>query len=469
MAAAMVSHEFPPVLGPGECSQCASCNAASICALAHCAREAGTAASFGDETAFETNAAALLADRDGARREYLRKWDGLVMCEEDFCRHGAAGDGEGEMPASKKEVQPFWMTASAEADSAGTCFARMRYASVRDVGVMAGADRFTYRFVRERGWRSLENGYEIKVGDNVDLSTESVFSVASGRIFRIAAQELDVTSRQRIKPPGYAHASHFALGGEEDAALRRIAWRIDLKESQFSQCRIARINLYRLFSNSPHDNNLVRRIVDKVAPVFGAPPVLSPKLVEHLNSKQRAALQHVLAAEDYSLVLGMPGTGKSELITVLIEHCLAFKQSVLVSAHTNSAVDNVLLRLKKRGIRFLRLGNSESVHAEVQPYTLDALLPVASRTVRAVDELMRSVSVVGVTCISASSQKLLDCMTKSFELCIVDEASQVRLAPNHTCTLAHRPTHLCARAARAQTLARKHLRQLCSGYVFRPQ
>jgi DNA replication ATP-dependent helicase Dna2 len=459
MAAAMQRRELPPVLGPGECGPCSNCFVSSVCATAHCANEAGTAASFGDETAFLAGAAALLTD-DRARREYLSKWEGLVMREEEFSRRGAAGEGDGDAE-ELVDARPYWMASSAEADAAGTCFGRMRYRSVRDSGAAAGRDRFTYRFVREPGGRSLEYGYAIGVGDEVQLSTENVFDVAAGHVVQILAQEVYVSSRHRIKPPGYAHMSHLALDSGEDAALRRIAWRIDRISEHYSQCKTARANLYRLFSNTPHDNMLVRRIVDKVKPTFGAPVVLLPKLIEPLNSKQRAALQHVLAAEDYSLVLGMPGTGKSMLITVLIEHCIAAKQSVLISSHTNSAVDNVLLRLKQKGIRFLRLGYPESVHVDVRPFTLDAQLPVASRTVGAVDELMRSVSVVGVTCISASTHKLLESMRKSFELCIVDEASQVQPSRPYAHSVQVQTAYTCApNIGRGRSRARTHARAI---------
>ena len=41
-------------------------------------------------------------------------------------------------------------------------------------------------------------------------------------------------------------------------------------------------------------------------------------------------------------------------------------RSVLLASYTNSAVDNVLLKLRAAGVGFLRLGRSASIHAGVR-------------------------------------------------------------------------------------------------------
>lgn len=55
----------------------------------------------------------------------------------------------------------------------------------------------------------------------------------------------------------------------------------------------------------------------------------------------------VLCSRDYTLLLGMPGTGKTTTIASLVKVLVARGNSVLLTSHTNSAVDNVLLKLKK--------------------------------------------------------------------------------------------------------------------------
>ena len=68
-------------------------------------------------------------------------------------------------------------------------------------------------------------------------------------------------------------------------------------------------------------------------------------------------------------------------------------RSVLLTSYTNSAVDNVLLKLRAAGVEFLRLGRAASVHAGVS----DAL-PGGARhpaaTVAALRQLSATTGVV---------------------------------------------------------------------------
>jgi DNA replication ATP-dependent helicase Dna2 len=57
-------------------------------------------------------------------------------------------------------------------------------------------------------------------------------------------------------------------------------------------------------------------------------------------------VKKVLSAEDYAIILGMPGTGKTATVCHMVGAARAAGLSVLLTAYTNSAVDNMLLRLK---------------------------------------------------------------------------------------------------------------------------
>ena len=61
------------------------------------------------------------------------------------------------------------------------------------------------------------------------------------------------------------------------------------------------------------------------------------------------------------MVLGTPGSGKTTAICVMLRILSAMKKRVLVVSFTNSAIDNVLTRLKKTGFeKFIRVTNNIS-------------------------------------------------------------------------------------------------------------
>lgn len=87
----------------------------------------------------------------------------------------------------------------------------------------------------------------------------------------------------------------------------------------------------------------------------------------------------MLSAEDYALVLGLPGTGKTSTIATAIKALLDSGKSVLVTSYTNSAVDNILVKLVAMEVPILRLGRPQGVHAAIKPYMLgSALYPQTS-------------------------------------------------------------------------------------------
>ncbi|WP_339154790.1 DEAD/DEAH box helicase [Actinomadura luteofluorescens] len=93
--------------------------------------------------------------------------------------------------------------------------------------------------------------------------------------------------------------------------------------------------------------------------------------VDGLDADQSEALQKGLATQDVLAVHGPPGTGKTRVISQLAHAARTGRgERVLVTSHTNRAVDNVLARLPK-DLRVIRVGNSDFVTAEGKPYLLE--------------------------------------------------------------------------------------------------
>lgn len=106
------------------------------------------------------------------------------------------------------------------------------------------------------------------------------------------------------------------------------------------------------------------------------------------------------AAEDYSLLLGMPGTGKTTTVARLVAALVARKKSVFITAYTHTALDNVLAKVIDLGIDVLRVGNEERFSPEIANYMADTRDSI--KTVADLEKHYTSRRVVGTTCLSIS-------------------------------------------------------------------
>lgn len=90
-----------------------------------------------------------------------------------------------------------------------------------------------------------------------------------------------------------------------------------------------------------------------------------------LNQNQRTAVLKALTANEYLLLKGLPGTGKTQTLAALIRLFVMMDKSILITSHTHSAVDNVLIRLLKSdpNIRFLRLGSMKRIRNELKEHS----------------------------------------------------------------------------------------------------
>ena len=152
-------------------------------------------------------------------------------------------------------------------------------------------------------------------------------------------------------------------------------------------------------------------------------------LLLQCNSDQQKAIVLALNSEDLAIIQGLPGAGKTLVIVVL---CLMFVvegKRVLISSHTHSAIDNVLMKLipyRERSVEnssidlsILRLGEQLRVHPLVRPYTLSALW---SGKLDDYLFLQNHSQILGATVYTNISQFPRNIV---FDYCIIDEAGQI--------------------------------------------
>ncbi|MGE3768157.1 MAG: AAA domain-containing protein, partial [Kofleriaceae bacterium] len=100
---------------------------------------------------------------------------------------------------------------------------------------------------------------------------------------------------------------------------------------------------------------------------------------EALDEKQRAAVDAALRSGDIALIHGPPGTGKTRTLVEVVRQRVARGERVLCAAPSNTAVDNLGIRLAQIApavgqapLRAVRLGHPARVHPALATLTLDA-------------------------------------------------------------------------------------------------
>ena len=153
-----------------------------------------------------------------------------------------------------------------------------------------------------------------------------------------------------------------------------------------------------------------------------------------LNSDQANVLQRVCKLNTidnpFLLVHGMPGTGKTTSIANIVQHLVVKERKrVLLAGFTHIAVDMIMLKLssisKNSPIKMIRLGGS----IEKTIPALRHLCPPEDNFNSDIEEcasFFQNVQVVGCTVVSGVMHPYVQ-TCDLFDVCIIDEASQIIL------------------------------------------
>ncbi|NML64330.1 AAA family ATPase [Hymenobacter sp. RP-2-7] len=135
-----------------------------------------------------------------------------------------------------------------------------------------------------------------------------------------------------------------------------------------------------------------------------------------------------LAAPDWFVLCGPPGTGKTRaVLRELAERLYKDDKQALLAAYTNRAVDEICEQLVAAGLPFIRVGSRLGTAAPYRPYLLDNMIRDCPnrQTVRA--RLTGCPFYVGTVASLLGKPELF--LLKNFDLAVVDEASQVLEGP----------------------------------------
>ncbi|KAJ3364671.1 Tripartite DNA replication factor [Allomyces javanicus] len=439
---------LPPVLGPGHAAACTRCFSLDQCMVVHHSMEDGHHDSAGLEKKLWNEKTGHLSAEHMA---FLRKWTRLIVLEE-------AVEEERRARVWNRVIEPH-----DNPDQTG-CMARLTLVQCAPMPNQHGemnsalAAKFLVRFRRlpqhqyqappppvphpqladvDAALRLTQVSVIAKkpvppfnVGDMVILSREGgPYGLAQGWVHGMGPNFVAV----RIDRPLLADP----VVGETEL------FRVDLHDLQNVSSATMRLNLFSLFTSTT--SRLRDLIVDLEPPRFETKPERIPASINdihELNASQRAVLAQAFAARDYALVVGMPGTGKSFTLAHMLAQLVRHGKRVLLTSHTHSAVDTVLIKLRQVSptTPFLRLGAVDRVH----PSLVDATVGHLKRP-EDVAAAVDAAKIVATTCLSAFHPLLQEVKggppsvggehmnehrhleRRHFDVCIVDEASQIAL------------------------------------------
>lgn len=431
VAAALARSELPPLSQTKH--MCTYCYERSTCALTHASRSKGTAEEFLEglpqtssayknlKTAYDMETGHL-SESD---KTFLAKWDRLL-------------DIEGESTAGNRHE--IWSMSGRERERLGRCIADVSLVEVADAEwVSKGHNGFNikgrlYTFMKRNGGKILAS--TMPYGEPLMISIENgPVGVSRGHLHAVEDDRVIVHTDKPIRKKVVDLSGDSKNSGKSIVELD-LTWRLDREEVATTVPRM-RSFLFGLFSNVQNPGLNERRkklrelIVDLRAPngssdlsSFQA-SVLAEQVSDlNLNKEQEQAVRISLTQQEYSLILGVPGAGKTTAVIAMVRALEKIGKRVLLVSYTNSAVDHVMLKLAAQGFsNFVRIGRQGRVHKGLLNF-----LPTGphynAKTAEDFDALMKSTPVVGVSALGITDPLLRRC---DFDVCIVDEAGQITM------------------------------------------
>eukprot|EP00047_Mylnosiga_fluctuans_P000645 m.197990 g.197990 ORF g.197990 m.197990 type:complete len:746 (+) comp10088_c0_seq51:4962-7199(+) len=423
LAAQLSSKDLPAVLE--DQVTCSRCPMLDVCALYHRVETLDAPPAPPPSFLIEEKTRHLTE----AHVRYFAHWDRMM-------------DLEASLAGSRKDI---WTQTAAQREQLGLAFSMVRVA--RRKASSADGLSISYELQRhpdyDRPYRSFLDS-KLSPGDLVAISSEDgrFLAFASGLLVDVTADSVVIALEAplRLAERDYGTAARtIAEASQHQENFPMIPLRID-RDSGSSEPRKIRGSLATLFvqkieseelvESSELERRRIRLIADLEPPIFSSPlslPVHIRAMISslHLNEDQQAAVERVLVCQDYALILGMPGTGKTTTIALLVSILHRAGLTVLLTAFTHSAVDNILLKLKEDPtVPFTRLGKLDRIHRDIRAHALanevEDLDAVAS-----IGPLYRSKPVVATTCLGINFSLFHQ---RLFDVCIVDEASQTTQA-----------------------------------------
>ena len=271
--------------------------------------------------------------------EYVRHFSKLVQRER-----------EAQMKMHEQEMRTL---SGEERERRGRAFLRMRG---KYLGLGLGGKHLV-KFTKQRSGEMLPES-EIDVGDVVLVSKTSLWARENPTGTVAEKTKFSITVAFDEKPPKFVFGKDL---------------RIDLFVNDITFQRM--LDALKRFKHLPSRKKAI--ILGKASPEFAEIENADEKIEffnERLNESQREAVLHSLSAEDFFLIHGPPGTGKTVTCVEIIAQLVRRGLKVLATAESNIAVDNIVEGLVKAGVNVVRVGHPARVVPALRERSLDFLV-----------------------------------------------------------------------------------------------
>ncbi|XP_020290198.1 DNA replication ATP-dependent helicase/nuclease DNA2 [Pseudomyrmex gracilis] len=338
----------------------------------------------------------LLSYCESSHLDYVIKWIALLQLEELY-------------ENSNSSMSNFWTMSPEKRETKGTCICGLKIIGK----VIEKDDRYQHTFARSNiKGETIENcalGSTLAENDYVCVSTDEQINISVGHIFHISHDTVAVLLDKNLTRQQDARST-FHIDKYPSTSL-----------STFNYASVA-----GLLGNNEICVKLRRIVIDKKPASFAEKVSrsivsASAEIISDLNDNQQRAVLKAVTANEYVLIKGMPGTGKTQTLVALIELLQTLRSSVLITAHTHSAVDNILLKLLEKNIDFVRLGSSKKIHPLLTCKSEEYAI-ASCDSPESLEAFYNSKLIVGVTCYGAYHALI---RKRVFDVCVVDESAQI--------------------------------------------
>ncbi|KAH8276589.1 hypothetical protein KR044_004632 [Drosophila immigrans] len=345
-----------------------------------------------------------LAHLTDADQQYVLRWCNLLALEEQQTRQSS-------------QLRTLWTQTPEQRQQQGRAISELQLAVGHKTTCHNG--RYEQQLQAQPQHNLTLSGFELGEYVTVSCSSRARLAVAAGYITDLQPHSITLQLERDL---GQRYAGDtFTVDKHESQSFASFNYTnlaLLLDESE----RAAQLRRIVVAQTPPQQHKVLPRIIGSQG---GA-------MLRPLNKVQQTAALRALTTNTHLLIKGLPGTGKTQTLVAIVRLLHLLERSVLITAQTHSAVDNLLLRLLPHNLPLLRLGSSQRIHPQLREIS-ESHLTADCQTLEQLSETLQRPSIVGVTCLGAGHALF---RKRHFDYCIVDEATQV-LQPTVLRALSH--------------------------------